>query len=91
MKRGQQGAAIAICTLGLVVLAIAGFILVSQLREERADRKRLEEEGVQLRQEIDRLKSRRYNWGFTAVQLSLPKSAEGRAVTITADSLEVTE
>ncbi len=56
MNRTQQSTAIAICLLGLAVLALGAVFLVREWREEVAARERLEEENAQLRVEIERLK-----------------------------------
>ncbi len=61
MNTRQKGTAIATCVLGLGVLAIAGIVLVSQLREERATRQRLEKERVQLLDKVAEL-NRRMEW-----------------------------
>ena len=59
MKKSQQGAAVAVVVLGLIVLAVGSILLVSHLLEERAARQRLEQEAANLRQEIESLKARR--------------------------------
>ena len=49
MKKSQEGAAVAVIAIGLVVVAIGAVVLISQLREERAARERLEQETTELR------------------------------------------
>ena len=56
MKKTQQGAAIAVCAIGLLVCIISAGVLVSELRKERAAREQLEQEAAQLRQEVESLK-----------------------------------
>ena len=56
MKKSQQGAAIAVCAIGLLVCLISAGVLISELRKERAAREWLEEEAAQLRQEVEALK-----------------------------------
>ena len=56
MKKSHQGAAIAVCAIGILVCLISAGVLVSELRKERAARERLEQEAVQLRQEVESLK-----------------------------------
>ena len=56
MKKTHQGAAIAVCTIGILVCMISAGVLVSELRKERAARERLEQEAAQLRQEIESLR-----------------------------------
>ena len=56
MKKTQQGAAIAVCAIGLLVCLISAGVLISELRKERAAREWLEEEAAQLRQEVEVLK-----------------------------------
>ncbi len=65
VKKSQQGAAIAVCAIGILVCMISAGVLVSELRRERAARERLEEEAAQLRQEVETLKkaTTRY-WSF---------------------------
>ena len=58
MKKSQQGAAVAVIAIGLIVVAIGAVVLISQLLEERAARQRLEQEVTELRQEVERLKVR---------------------------------
>ena len=57
MNRTQQSTAIAICLLGLAVLAVGAVFLVREWREEVVTRQRLEEENARLRYEIDQLKA----------------------------------
>ena len=57
MNRTQQSTAIAICLLGLAVLAVGAVFLVREWREEVVARERLEEENARLRYEIDQLKA----------------------------------
>ncbi len=59
MKKTQQGAAIAVCAIGILVCLISAGVLVSELRKERAARERLEQEAAQLRQEVESLKKNR--------------------------------
>ncbi len=59
MKKSQQGAAVAVVAIGLIVLAVGAIVLISQLLEERAARQRLEQEAAELRQEIEGLKAGR--------------------------------
>ena len=56
MKKTHQGAAIAVCTIGILVCMISAGVLVSELRKERAARERLEQEAAQLRQEVESLR-----------------------------------
>ncbi len=56
MKKSQQGAAVVVIAIGLIVVAIGAVVLISQLLEERAARERLEQETAQLRQEVESLK-----------------------------------
>ena len=72
MKKSQQGAAVAVVAIGLIVVAIGAVVLISQLREERAARERLEQEAVELRQEIENLKAR-----STRVLLKRTRSSRG--------------
>ena len=58
MKRSQQGAAVAVVVLGLIVLAVGSILLISQLLEERSARQRLEQEAAELQQEVETLKVR---------------------------------
>ena len=58
MKKSQQGAAVAIVVIGLIVLAVGSILLISQVLEERAARQRLEQETAELRQQIENLKAR---------------------------------
>ena len=58
MKKSQQGAAVAVIAIGLIVVAVGAVVLISQLREERAAREGLEQEVAELRQEIELLKAR---------------------------------
>ena len=58
MKKTHQGAAIAVCAIGILVCLISAGVLISELRKERAARERLEQEAVQLRQEIESLKKK---------------------------------
>ena len=60
MKKSQQGAAVAVIAIGLIVVAIGAVVLISQLREERAARGRLEQETAELRAEIEKLKSQQF-------------------------------
>ena len=57
MKKSQQGAAVAVIAIGLIVVTIGAVVLISQLREERAAREGLEREVAELRQEIELLKA----------------------------------
>ena len=56
MNKPQQTAAIAICTLGLLVLAIGAAVLLSELKKERDRREELEADVTQLRAEIETLR-----------------------------------
>ncbi len=56
MNKPQQTVAIAICTLGLLVLAIGAAVLLSELKKERDRREELEAEATQLREEIETLR-----------------------------------
>ncbi len=58
MKKSQQGAAVAVIAIGLIVVAIGAVVLISQLRDEKAARERLEQEVTELRQEVELLKAR---------------------------------
>ncbi len=58
MKKSQQGAAVAVIAVGLIVVTISAVVLISQLREERAAREGLEREVAELRQEVQLLKAR---------------------------------
>lgn len=64
MKGSQRGAAVAICVIGLVVVIVSAVVLISRLLDERAERKRLEEEATQLRQEIENLKVQPFDTYF---------------------------
>ena len=57
MKSTQQAAAVAVIAIGLIVVAIGAVVLISQVREERAARERLEQETAELRAAIEELKS----------------------------------
>ncbi len=56
VKKTQQGAAIAVCAIGIFVCLISAGVLISELRKERAARERLEQEAAELRQEVKSLK-----------------------------------
>ena len=58
MKKGQQGAAVAVIAIGIVIVAIGAGVLISELRKERAAREELEQDTAQLKLEIEQLKSR---------------------------------
>ena len=58
MKKSQQGAAVAVIAIGLIVVAIGAVVLVSQLRDEKAARERLEQETTELRKEVELLQAR---------------------------------
>ena len=58
MKKSQQGAAVAVIAIGIVIVAISAGVLISELRKERAARERLEQDAAQLKLEIEQLKSR---------------------------------
>ncbi len=64
MNRTQQSTAIAICLLGLAVLALGGVFLVREWREDVVERQRLQEENARLRYEIDQLKAQSQLGGF---------------------------
>ena len=57
MNRTQQSTAIAICLLGLAVLALGAVFLVREWREEVVERQRLQDENARLRVEIEVLKA----------------------------------
>ncbi len=57
MKKNQQGAAVAVISIGIVIVAISAGVLISELRKERAARERLEQDTAQLKLEIEQLKS----------------------------------
>ena len=57
MNRTQQSTAIAICLLGLAVLALGAVFLVREWREEVTARERLEEENAQLRMDVEKLET----------------------------------
>ena len=65
MKKTHKGAAIAVCAIGILVCIISAGVLISELRKERAARERLEQEAVELRQEVEKLKKApvRYSTG----------------------------
>ncbi len=71
MNRTQQSTAIAICLLGLAVLAVGAVFLVREWREEVVTRQRLEEENARLRYEIDQLKAQSQlgGWNLRAADL----------------------
>ena len=56
MKKTQQGAAIAVVAIGILVCLISAGVLISELRKERTARERLEQEAAELRQEVEALK-----------------------------------
>ncbi len=58
MKKSQQGAAVAVIAIGIVIVAISAGVLISELRKERAAREGLEQDAAQLKLEIEQLKSR---------------------------------
>ncbi len=58
MKKSQQGAAVAVIAIGIVIVAISAGVLISELRKERAAREKLEQDTAQLKLEIEQLKSR---------------------------------
>ena len=57
MRKSQQGAAVAVIAIGIVIVAISAGVLISELRKERAARERLEQDATQLKLEIEQLKS----------------------------------
>ena len=57
MNKPQQTIAIAICGLGLLVVAIGAAVLLSELKKERDRREGLEAEVTQLRTEIETLRT----------------------------------
>ena len=59
MNRTQQSTTIAICLLGLAVLAVGAVFLVREWREEVVERQRLQEENEQLRMEVEQLTVKR--------------------------------
>ena len=61
MKKSQQGAAVVVIAIGLIVVAIGAAVLISRLGEERAARGRLEQETAELRAEIEKLKSQQFS------------------------------
>ncbi len=56
MNKPQQTIAIAICGLGLLVVAIGAAVLLSELKTERDRREELGAEVTQLRAEIETLR-----------------------------------
>ena len=56
MNRSKQATAVAVIAIGIVIVAISAGILISELRKERAARERLEQEAVDLKLEIGKLK-----------------------------------
>ena len=63
MKKGQQGVAIAVCSIGLIVLAISGAVLVSKLREERTARRTAEVERDHLLERVKLLEEQAADLG----------------------------
>lgn len=63
MKKGQQGVAIAVCSIGLIVLAISGAVLVSKLREERTARRTAEVERDHLLERVKLLEKQAADLG----------------------------
>ena len=57
MKKNQQGAAVAVIAIGIVIVAISAGVLISELRKERAAREKLEQEAVHLKLQIEKLKA----------------------------------
>ncbi len=60
MKKSQQGAAVAVIAIGIVIVAISAGVLISELRKERAARERLEQDVTQLREDMETLKSQNF-------------------------------
>ena len=58
MNKTQQGAAVAVIAIGIVIVAISAGVLISELRKERAARAKLEQDAAQLKLEIEQLKSK---------------------------------
>ncbi len=58
MKKSQQGAAVAVIAIGIVIVAISAGVLISELKKDRAAREKLEQDTAQLKLEIEQLKSR---------------------------------
>ena len=71
VKKTHQGAAIAVCAIGILVCLISAGVLVSELRKERAARERLEQEAAQLRQEIEALKEAASRRGVLLLEKNL--------------------
>ncbi len=82
MNKPQQTAAIAICALGLLVLAIGAAVLLSELKKERDRRKELEADVTQLRAEIETLRiGRETGAGLSVVDRAVLRAwIEDRAV-----------
>ena len=57
MKKSQQGAAVAVIAIGIIIISISAGVLISELRKERAAREKLEQEAVHLKLEIKKLKA----------------------------------
>ena len=60
MKKSQQGAAVAVIAIGIVIVTISAGVLISELRKERAARERLEQDVTQLREDMETLKSQNF-------------------------------
>ena len=67
MNKPQQTAAIAICALGLLVVAIGAAVLLTELRKERNRREELEAEVTRLTEEIEILRMFRETGALSAV------------------------
>ncbi len=74
MNKPQQTAALSICALGLLVLAIGAAALLSELKTERDRRAELEAEVTQLRAEIKMLKKPPMFWGGIPVEQPSPSA-----------------
>ena len=90
MKKGQQGAAVAICVIGLLVLAVGAGLLIDELRNERQARKGLEQESAQLQAEIDGLKTQ-YRGGIIITETSGIGMPSGEGFIELINSADVTE
>ena len=57
MNKSKHGVVVAVLAIGLIIVAVAAAVLVNELRKERQAVERLEQETVELRQEIENLKT----------------------------------